>query len=173
MKDSKEGLSALVKATEKRRQKPGKTATKTPSKTLVKSNATKSAFNKVALTQSEGPKLRRSRVAENPTVVHPKTKTTDKTARKKSAEPRERLAASTKPGPEPTAADAKRLMSSCETLLSEFQEVARSFQTVAAGRREGAIYEAWRDLNHAQILLYRSMSVLREGYGLAADTESP
>jgi hypothetical protein len=64
-------------------------------------------------------------------------------------------------------------MSSCETLLSEFQEVARSFQTVAAGRREGAIYEAWRDLNHAQILLYRSMSVLREGYGLAADTESP
>jgi hypothetical protein len=61
MKDSKEGLSALVKATEKRRQKPGKTATKTPSKTLVKSNATKSAFGsppQPSPVQSPRPRMR-------------------------------------------------------------------------------------------------------------------
>ena len=172
-----EGLEAFVKA----KTSKGKTAhpSEEESKTsAVHSSSDNPKFNKVRLTESRGPTLKRGRIADNPTVYHPpkrksavpktpkKAVPTPKPTDKQSKAIRQKIAASTEPRPDIDQAEAMKLVLSCDQLLKEFQNVARAFQSSAAGRREGPVYEAWRDLNHAQVLLYRSISLMKEGYKL-------
>ena len=179
MAKKKEGLEALLQAQKQRKdvtpRQPPKESTSAPSKSAVHPGSKNPEFNKVTLTGRSGPRLKRSRVAENPTVYHPVEETppeTDMVPNASEPTPREtsnlrnNIAASTSPKSELTKAEALKLMLDCNKLLSEFQDVARAFQTAAGGRREGPVYEAWRDLNHAQVLIYRCSSVMREGYGL-------
>lgn len=179
MAQKKEGLEALLQAQKKRKdvtpRQPPEETTSTPAKSAVTPSSENPEFNKVTLTGGPGPRLKRGRVAENPTVYHPVEDvppTTDVVAaapgptQKQTKELRKNIAASTSPKSELSKAEAMKLMLACNQLLSEFQDVARAFQTAAGGRREGPAYEAWRDLNHAQVLIYRCASVMREGYGL-------
>lgn len=181
MAKKSDGLTAFVQAKTKKEKQAGATSTKTGvgalGKSAVHPGSENPEFKKVTLTGSEGPRLKRGRVAENPSVFHP-TPPAQSAAPRKVAAPkanpvpkqvssvRKSIAAPTAPSEDLSAADAMKLMLSCNQLLIEFQDVARAFQKAAAGRREGPAYEAWRDLNHAQVLVYRCVSVMREGYGL-------
>ena len=177
MAKKEEGLRALVGRKTKKAD-----ASRSGIDEIVKSSVhpgdENPTFNKVALTGSDGPKLKRGRIAENPAVYHPPAPS--KTAKKRTAKKapnksetkaiRKSIAASTQPKGDITETEARKLVLACSQLLDSFQEVARQFQENASGRREGPIYEAWRDINHAQVLLYRSMSIVRETYDL--DEES-
>ena len=173
-----EGLEAFVKAKIKVGKGTEGPTEEQPLQSAVHSKSENPKFNKVRLTESRGPTLKRGRVADNPTVYHPpkrksavpttpkKASPTPKPTKKQSKTIRKKIAASTKPGPEISETEAMKLVLSCDNLVKEFQSVARAFQNAAAGRREGPVYEAWRDLNHAQVLLYRTISVMKEGYKL-------
>ena len=155
-------------------------------------------FTPASFSQGSGAARIIPRVTENPTIYHPVEPVTEKKARPKKARPkksralksaapakamrdnaavtldseeqalRAKVAVSTEVKPV-TLKDAQKLMAQCRHLLAEFEEVARQFQRAGSGRREGPVYEAWRDVNHAQVLVYRAMSMLREGFDLKPD----
>ena len=179
MAKKKEGLEALLQAQKQRKDVTPRHApdepTSPPPMSAVYPGSENPEFNKVTLTGGAGPRLKRSRVAENPTVYHPIEEISAESeaipaaptpSTRETSELRKNIAASTSPKSELTKTEAMKLMLQCNQLLSEFQDVARAFQKAAGGRREGPAYEAWRDLNHAQVLIYRCASVMREGYGL-------
>ena len=173
-----EGLEAFVKAKIRAGTGTQVIEEETPKQSAVHAKDENPTFNKVRLTESRGPTLNKGRIADNPTVYHPpKRKSAVPTGSKKALPKpkpgkaegksiRKKIAASTTPGPEIDQTEAMKLVLACDNLVKEFQTVARAYQGAAAGRREGPVYEAWRDLNHAQVLLYRSISVMKEGFKL-------
>jgi len=74
---------------------------------------------------------------------------------------RKKLAVSTDAQPLKST-DKRKLILHCRHLIDQFEGVARDFQKAGGGHREGPVYESWRDINHAQILLYRALALLTD-----------
>ena len=189
-----EALSQAQRARRKKKEASDRSDSQWPSidrgESAVHPGQGKPEFTPGSFSQGSGPARITPRVTENPTIYHPVEPATEQKVRPKksralkSAAPaaivperaaipldteeqalRSKVAVSTEVKPV-TRKDAQKLMAQCRKLLGEFEEVARQFQHAGSGRREGPVYEAWRDVNHAQVLVYRAMSMLREGFDL-------